>query len=678
MLKSRPLWNQLHLSFDHFQPAELLTSSHCGISFTNVQTFFAFQLIFIDSASCICIIQLHQKSDKLSSKSEMDRILSVFLGVFVFVLLFSTAKTEDEGVVTALLAFMDKLDPGSAQIAPNWGWNASSDPCTSKWVGVTCDRDNKTVKKIVLEQLNLSGTLDVGSVCMVSNLLVLSLSFNNISGSLQPEISNCIRLTHLYLSGNRFSGNLPDSLTELPNVKRIVISNNGFAGELPDFSRITTLLTFFAQNNRFTGQIPGFNYRQLEDFNVANNDLSGPIPDDTGRFDANSFVGNQQLCGKELPVSCPLKKKKKHKLKLRDFLIYSGYVILGFIVVVLIALLLFKKKKQRDDDVKIDPSTKKSPESGHSSGSRNSRARSEFSITSVESGGVSSSMVVLSSPVVNGLRFEDLLKAPAELLGRGKHGSLYKVKPDGGVGLVVKRIKDWKISRDEFKKRMQKIDQIKHPNVLPLVAYYSSKQEKLLVYEYQQNGSLFGLLHGSQKSQMFDWGSRLSVASSIAAALAFMHQELQADLIPHGNIKSSNILLKNDMEPCLSEYGLMAIDHQDPDQTNNRTTITTFKVDVYAFGVILLELLTGKPVQDDGSGLVNWVSSVVKEEWTVEVFDKALIVEGASEERMVGLLQVALKCINASPELRPTMGQVVTIISSLKEEEEQSMTSSDP
>lgn len=174
---------------------------------------------------------------------------------------------------------------------------------------------------------------------------------------------------------------------------------------------------------------------------------------------------------------------------------------------------------------------------------------------------------------------------------------------------------------------------------------------------------------------MFDWGSRLNVASSIASALAFMHHELQSDLIPHGNLKSSNILLNNNMEPCLSEYGLMSIDHQDPNQTNDRTT-ATFKADVYAFGVVLLELLTGKPVQDDGSGLANWVSSVVKEEWTGEVFDRVLIVEGANEERMVGLLHIALKCINAS--MPPVMGEVAAMISSLKEEEERSMTSSDP
>ncbi|KAI3807049.1 hypothetical protein L1987_22969 [Smallanthus sonchifolius] len=110
------------------------------------------------------------------------------------------------------------------------------------------------------------------------------------------------------------------------------------------------------------------------------------------------------------------------------------------------------------------------------------------------------------------------------------------------------------------------------------------------------------------------------------------------------------------MEPCLSEYGLMSTDHHnhDPDLTNDRTT-TTFKADVHAFGVVLLELLTGKPVQDSGSDLAKWVSSVVKEEWTIEV---------------------ALKCINTSTP--PAMAEVDFMILSLKEEEERSMTSSDP
>ncbi|KAK4369598.1 hypothetical protein RND71_013390 [Anisodus tanguticus] len=213
---------------------------------------------------------------------------------------------------------------------------------------------------------------------------------------------------------------------------------------------------------------------------------------------------------------------------------------------------------------------------------------------------VSQSLVVLTSPEINnGLRFENLLKAPAELLGRGENGSVYKVMCDNpNMTLVGKRIKDWSISGSEFKKRMQKLDQIRHPNVLPAVAFYSSRQEKLLVYEYQNNGI--------QTGQTFHWSSRLSIAVGVADALAFMHQELQEDRIAHGNLKSSNILksAKQWVE------------------------------------------------------LASWVVSVLREEWTVEVFDRTSIQEGASEERMVNLLQVAVKCVNHSPEARPSINQV--------------------
>ncbi|KAI3802498.1 hypothetical protein L1987_30631 [Smallanthus sonchifolius] len=201
-------------------------------------------------------------------------ILRVFI---VFFLLLSPAKPEDQRIIQALVVFMNKLVPGPMQNIPGWGWNTSSDPCTSKWVGLTCDKDNIRVTKIVIDKLNLSGTLEFESVCKVSNLLVLSVNFNNITENIQQEISNCKRLTHLYLTGNKFLGHLPDSITDLPNVKRMFLSNNGFTGQLPDFSRTTGMLSFFAQNNRFTGQLPRFNYHQLDGFSVANSNFSGPM-----------------------------------------------------------------------------------------------------------------------------------------------------------------------------------------------------------------------------------------------------------------------------------------------------------------------------------------------------------------------------------------------------------------
>ncbi|KAD2806023.1 hypothetical protein R6Q59_028992 [Mikania micrantha] len=605
----------------------------------------------------------------------MCRIQFVLVVSFVLVLVFPVGKTETKDVVEALVDFMQKLGPGSIQNTPNWGWNSSSDPCMNHWYGVRCDNNNQTVKSIVLEQINLSGTVDFESVCKETNLLLLSLKFNNLTGTLSQEISNCKRLRLLYLNGNHFSGDLPNSLTTLANLVRIDVSSNELSGNLPDLSRNTGLLTFLAQNNRLTGQLPNFNYNQLQYFDVSNNDLSGVVPDETGHFGAKSFAGNPRLCGKELSKACP--SKKKHK-SLHDLLIYSAFAILGLIILVLVAL-IFLKKRQNLEHTKIgtkstkEEGVKSTENDGVTSDSKIGQSRSEFSITSAENGGVSASLVVLSSPVeaVNGLRFEDLLRAQAELIGRGKHGSLYKVLPDVGVPLAVKRIKDWEISRDEFKKRMQRIDQVKHPNVLPIVAYYSSKQEKLLVYEFQQNGNLFNLLQGSQIGKIFDWGSRLNIACNTAEALAFMHTELKDDQIAHGNLKSSNILLTKDMNSYISEYGLMVVDNGSQDSN-------IFNLDVCAFGVLLLELLTGKPVQSNGLDLAKWVNSVVKEEWTGEVFDKALVVEGASEERMVGLLQIALKCINGSPDLRPGMDQVATMIVSLKEEDERSMASSDP
>ncbi|KDP31130.1 hypothetical protein JCGZ_11506 [Jatropha curcas] len=576
------------------------------------------------------------------------------------------------------------------------GWNNITDPCIDTWVGIGCDSKNQTVRKIVLDELNFTGSFDASSVCTAQALIVLSLNRNSITGLITEEIGNCKSLTHLYLSGNKLSGDIPNPLSELSNLKRLDISNNSFSGQVSSLSRISGLKSFLVQNNQLSGAIPNFDFSNLEFFNVSNNNFRGPIPDVKGKFKNDSFLGNPELCGKPLSNACPppvpppseMEPKRSSK---NGVLIYSGYIILALVLFLLYALKLLSKHKPKAEkidskEVGVDTSSKPSGASGESkpAGNQSSQNRSEYSITSAESGGTSSSLVLLTSPFMKELRFEDLLRAPAELLGKGKHGSLYKVLLNDGMMLTVKRIKDWGVSSEDFKKRMERIHQVKHPTVLPPVAFYCSKQEKLLVYEYQPNGSLFKLLHGSQNGQVFDWGSRLSVAAIIAETLAILHQELREDGIAHGNLKSTNILFNNNMEPCISEYGLMEVENQDQpfiSQTTKHNTLSrdqiysTFKVDVYAFGVILLELLTGKLVQNNGFDLARWVHSVVREEWTAEVFDKALISEGASEERMVNLLQVALKCINPSPNERPVAAQIAVMINAIKNEEERSIIS---
>lgn len=414
--------------------------------------------------------------------------------LLVLFVLFSMAKSETIEVRDALVDFMVKLNPGNSQNQPNWGWNLSSDPCSDSWNGVTCYNNTLTVRRIVLDELDLTGTLDVGSLCVTQALTVLSLNANNVVGAFSEEIVNCTRLTHIYLRGNRLSGNLPSSLSGLGNLKRLDVSDNGFSGNLPDLSRISGLLTFLAEDNQLTGGIPDFDFSNLQEFNVSNNRLSGPIPDVGDHFNQTSFLGNLDLCGRPLTNACPPPGKKGSSKK--DYLIYSGYAAIALIIICLVTFIVMKKgKNQKKHGSK---GVLKSINDKNSSTSSESKAgRSEFSITSAESGKGSSSLTVLSSPVVNGLKFEDLLRSPAELIGRGRRGSMYRVTVNERLNLAVKRIREWDISKDEFEKRMKRIDQVRHPNVMPIVAFYCSKQEKLLVYEFQQNGSLFKLLHGT-------------------------------------------------------------------------------------------------------------------------------------------------------------------------------------
>lgn len=421
-------------------------------------------------------------------------------------ILAAVGNAETEEVKNALVQFMTKLSSGNnIPREANWGWNVSSDPCNDDWKGIVCYNNTATVKKIILNGLNLTGVIDAASLCAVTALTVFSLNSNGVVGTLPEDIWKCSSLTHIYLHGNSLSGSLPLSLSRLSNLKRIDISNNGFSGSIPDISRISGLLTLFAQNNHLTGVIPQFDFSNLEDFNVSNNDLRGQIPDSGGRFGVASFLGNPGLCGSPLPNACPPpppppppSPSKKSSSSKKDYFIYSGYALIGLIVVLLVAFKLIKKASPKDDGKKgFQADSRHDKISGSSSESKAVGGnRSEFSITSAESGKNSSSLMVLSSPWVDVLKFEDLLRSPAELMGRGRHGSLYKVTVDAGVTLAVKRIRDWDIARDEFKNRMHRIDQVKHRNVMPIVAFYCSRQEKLLVYEFQQNGSLFNLLHG--------------------------------------------------------------------------------------------------------------------------------------------------------------------------------------
>lgn len=293
---------------------------------------------------------------------------------------------------------------------------------------------------------------------------------------------------------------------------------------------------------------------------------------------------------------------------------------------------------------------------------------------------------------------EDLLRASAEVLGKGSYGTTYKAVLDEETTVVVKRLKEIVVVKREFEQHMEVVDRVgKHPNVLPPLAYYYSRDEKLLVYNYMPAGSLFAHLHGSRDAGRtpLDWDSRLKISLGIARGIAHIHSEGGVKCI-HGNIKSTNVLLTQDLEACISDVGLSplmnfpaaatmsrrATGYRAPEAIDMRKM--SHKSDVYSFGVLLLEMLTGKTtLQYAGHydnvvvDLPRWVKSVVREEWTAEVFDVELLRQQGIEEEMVQMLQIALACVAKLPESRPKMDEVVRMLEEFRQSETKTRPSSE-
>ncbi|XBJ05265.1 hypothetical protein VPH35_024087 [Triticum aestivum] len=265
---------------------------------------------------------------------------------------------------------------------------------------------------------------------------------------------------------------------------------------------------------------------------------------------------------------------------------------------------------------------------------------------------------------------DDLLRRSAEVLGEGTVGTTYKTTLDGGYEMVFKRLRDVDLPKVEFEQHVRMIGAIQNKHIVPLRWYYYNTDEKMLVYDMIPMGSLAKVLHGYRipGTTPLDWEQRSAISLAAARGVAAIH--LVGPSSCHGNIKSSNILLTGTHNACVSEHGLMplgvysnASGYSAPEISGNRSV--SQKADVYSFGILLLELLTRKdPAKstqnEEGLDLAQWAWSIVCEQWTMEVFDKA-----GEEESMVQLLQLAINCCSQFADSRPTMFDVVQKIEAI-------------
>ncbi|KAI4318173.1 hypothetical protein L6164_025976 [Bauhinia variegata] len=624
-------------------------------------------------------------------------------------------KSDD---AQALLALKSSIDVFNKLPWQSGGGNVCN------WVGVK-DCLNGRVSKLVLEYFNLTGSLDPIILNRLDQLRVLSFKGNSLSGQL-PDLSGLVNLKSIFLNDNNFSGVFPATISVLHRMKVIVLSGNRISGEIPpSLMNLRRLYVLYLEDNLLTGPIPPFNQTGLRYLNVSNNQLSGEIPVTAAlvHFNTSSFSGNPRLCGEQIGNPCGSKapppsispsypviipnKPQGSSNRTKLIKIIAGSVG-GFLLLLICLLLLwFVCRNRREDKGSSTAGAMRrskgvnSVEGGEEGGSGGNNGSGMEGNNGGKQGGFSWEGEGLGSLVFLGAgnremsySLEDLLKASAETLGRGSMGSTYKAVMESGFIVTVKRLKDSRYPRlEEFRRQMELLGKLRHPNLVPLRAYFQAKEERLLVYDYFPNGSLFSLIHGSKPSgggKPLHWTSCLKIAEDLATGLLYIHQNPG---LTHGNLKSSNVLLGSDFESCLTDYGLTMLLNPDSPEEPSATSLfyraperrsilkpPTQPADVYSFGVLILELLTGKTpfqdlVQEYGSDIPRWVRSVREEE--TEAGDEPASGNEASEEKLQALLNIAMACVALVPENRPTMREVLKMIRDARAESQVSSNSSD-
>ncbi|KAL1568607.1 putative inactive receptor kinase [Salvia divinorum] len=543
-----------------------------------------------------------------------------------------------------------------------WNTSAGSSPCNS-WRGVVCNATTDRVVELRLPGSGLRGTLPPNSVGNLTELRVLSLRNNALSGQLPSDLASCTQLEDIHLPGNSFSGEIPESFFTLTNLLRVNFGGNRFSGNLSsNFDNLTNLRTLYLENNQLTGPIPDWNnLMNLKNFNISFNDnVTGSIPSILKSFSDQSFLGTS-LCGRPL-ATCT----SSGENKLSDGAI-AGIAIGSFVallIILCIAFVLWKTYRSR----KVLPQRSPAPRSPagdiqNPNIEQYNWQYNEYSETKKAGDGL-----VFLGKEEEVFSLQELLSASAEVMGKGTIGSTYKAYFESGIQVVVKRLRNVSVPEAEFRAKIEEVGSLLHRNLEPLRGYFYGTEEKLLVYHPMPKGSLAAALHSyGMKNQSLSLETRCRIAVGVASAIEYLHSVGSGTA--HGNIRSSNVFITEDYEARVSEFGLAQLVTSSSSLNGYRapevldTRVGSQKGDVYALGVVLLELLTGREpdgiLTEEGVALPDWVQTVVEEKGTAAVIDPSLLSRDESEDQVVELLLVALSCTSRQPYGRPSAADVV-------------------
>ncbi|XP_028788797.1 putative receptor-like protein kinase At4g00960 [Neltuma alba] len=265
-------------------------------------------------------------------------------------------------------------------------------------------------------------------------------------------------------------------------------------------------------------------------------------------------------------------------------------------------------------------------------------------------------------------------------LGQGGFGQVYKGILSNGQEIAVKRLsKSSGQGVEEFKNEVLLIARLQHRNLVALLGFCIEEQEKILIYEYVPNKSLDNFLFGSQKIKVLNWEERCKIIGGVARGILYLHDYARVKII-HRDLKPSNILLDNEMNPKIADFGMARMVGINEIEENTSNIVGTYgymspeyamfgqyseKSDVFSFGVIVLEMISGRKItssQDQSHGLLNYAWNQWMEEKILEVLDSSLN-EPESLNEVNKCIQIGLLCVQENPEARPSMATVVSYLS---------------